>query len=413
MLLKYNKTYQNHLSLVGLTVVFLFSLFYCFDYFLQISISVFLDDIKLEFNLNDFQLGLMGSIFFIGYVAFQIPGGFLLDRFGIKTITLMMLICLMLGTLMMYLTSNYHLLLMARLLLGLGSSIAFLCAIKAVTLWLPMNYFSVFVGILQALVALGAILGQSPVAYLNQSYNWHELSGLLFMITCILFLLFSLISQTKESKRSDDQKIKKDSIIRLIWKVLTDRKLLKFALLSFISWSPVASLAGFWLIPMLKDTAQISKIDAGELISIFWIGLAIGAIMIPVISEWIKKRKPVIVVAFFLQLISMAMLVSLQDSLSLISISLFLLGLVSPIQGFIIVLARDHYQTRNFGLISGMLNMFGAISGGIMQLVIGGLLTLFVHHFYHPYIWAFLPYLILSLLGLYVSVFKLSESYNN
>ena len=65
MLVKYKQQYSKVLTLTGVGIVSIFLLFYCFDYLLQVSISVFLPTIKNEFSINNFQLGLIGSVFFI------------------------------------------------------------------------------------------------------------------------------------------------------------------------------------------------------------------------------------------------------------------------------------------------------------------------------------------------------------
>ncbi|MCF6766198.1 MFS transporter [Thiotrichales bacterium 19S3-7] len=411
MLLTYHGKYQTYLSKAGLIVVSLFSLFYCFDYFLQISISVFLKQIKLEFYLTDFKLGLMGAVFFLSYIIVQMPGGYLIDRFGVKKITLSMLLCCCVGTLLMFIAKSFFVLLVARIFIGLGSSIAFLCAIRALIEWLPLQYFSFFVGVLQALLGLGAIMGQSPIAYLNQFYNWHEISIIFFLIAFTLFLLFLFVGAT-QNQTPYTSKSNRLKFFVLIRQLICDKSLLKLSLLSFIIWSPVASLAGFWLIPMFAFNYNIDAINASFVISFFWGGMVAGAIIIPLISSYIQKRKPVIVVAFILQLIALSLLVGMHLPEYALFSCLFILGFICPVQGFIIVVAKDLYNKENFSLLSGMLNMFAALSGGVMQLVVGGVLTYcFKNSIAHPYFWSFIPYLLLSVIGLYVSFFKLVESY--
>ncbi|MCF6776348.1 MFS transporter [Thiotrichales bacterium 19X7-9] len=406
MLLKYQQKYQDGISKIGLIVISLFALFYCFDYFLQISISVFLQEIKSEFYITDFKLGLMGAVFFISYIIMQMPGGYLIDRFGVKKITLWMLLCCFLGTLLMYVTSSFWMLLIARVLIGLGSSIAFLCAIRAILEWLPVTCFSFFVGVLQALLGIGAIMGQSPIAYLSQFYNWHQISIVFCFISLVLFILFLFIDSPikKKSKlvKMDINKNLKRTMIKLVIAALCDKHLLKLSLLSFIIWSPVASLAGFWLIPMLAFNYKITAIEAGFMIGFFWLGMILGAIIIPIISDYIKKRKPIVVVGFMLQSITLILLISLQLPELVFLFCLLILGLVCPLQGFIIVIAKDQYNKENFGLLSGMLNMFAALSGGVMQLVVGGLLTYCFYNYSNPYFWSFMPYIILSVIGLYI-----------
>ena len=50
------------------------------------SISVAKPDMSKEFGINAAQMGWILSAFGWSYVACQIPGGWLLDRFGSKTV---------------------------------------------------------------------------------------------------------------------------------------------------------------------------------------------------------------------------------------------------------------------------------------------------------------------------------------
>src|SRR5258708_21583797 len=56
------------------------------NYFDRISLSVAGPQLQLDLNLSPAEMGLLFSAFFWSYSLFQLPGGILLDRFGIKTV---------------------------------------------------------------------------------------------------------------------------------------------------------------------------------------------------------------------------------------------------------------------------------------------------------------------------------------
>lgn len=401
---------HNRLTIYGLFIIFIFSLFYCFDYLLQISISVFLPVIKSSFALNNFQLGLIGSVFFITYVFMQIPGGYFIDRFGAWKIALWMSLLCCLGALLMYFSvHSYSLLLLSRLFIGLGSSVAFLSAIQVIALYSPFRYFSLFIGLLQALAGVGAISGQSPIAYLNLYYPWNEIA-LLFFILSLIFSVFFLLFLRKH--KTPQVHVSAERVtFRSIVQLLKDKNLLYISALSFISWAPVASLAGFWLVQYLRDVNHMNTVAVGFMISSFWIGMIVGSIVIPVISEWNKRRKPVLLFGFGLQLIAMVMILQVPDKQNILALALFLLGFMSPIQGFCVVLYKDTNSHQNLGIASGIINFFGTVSGGTMQFLVGFLLTYVFAHFAKPYVWSFSAYIVLALFGLGICAFAYQESH--
>src|SRR5579859_5530641 len=50
----------------------------------NLSVSLADPTFKKFFQLDDHQRGLLNSVFFWSYALLQIPGGFLVDRFGVK-----------------------------------------------------------------------------------------------------------------------------------------------------------------------------------------------------------------------------------------------------------------------------------------------------------------------------------------
>lgn len=65
-------------------VVFAFTLGWMFINANKYFLNPILDDIGLEYNLNNSQLGLVNSIFFLTYTIAQIPAGAFSDKFGRK-----------------------------------------------------------------------------------------------------------------------------------------------------------------------------------------------------------------------------------------------------------------------------------------------------------------------------------------
>lgn len=63
-------------------VIFLFFLGWVFMYADRNILSPVMGEIGEQWNLNNSQLGLMSTVFFIAYSIMQIPTGFLADRFG-------------------------------------------------------------------------------------------------------------------------------------------------------------------------------------------------------------------------------------------------------------------------------------------------------------------------------------------
>lgn len=73
------KTHKT--SIIGFSLLYLA---FCISYIDRAAISIALGQISKDFNLQASELGIVISVFFLGYSLMQIPGGWLADRFGSK-----------------------------------------------------------------------------------------------------------------------------------------------------------------------------------------------------------------------------------------------------------------------------------------------------------------------------------------
>ena len=69
-------------------VFFFLYIGFCISYIDRSAIGLSLPSISKEFNLAPTEMGVVISAFFIGYSIMQIPGGWLSDHFGSKTVIL-------------------------------------------------------------------------------------------------------------------------------------------------------------------------------------------------------------------------------------------------------------------------------------------------------------------------------------
>lgn len=72
-------------------VFFFLYIGFCISYIDRSAIGLALPAVSKDFNLAPTEMGVVISAFFIGYSIMQIPGGWLSDHFGSKTVILVAL----------------------------------------------------------------------------------------------------------------------------------------------------------------------------------------------------------------------------------------------------------------------------------------------------------------------------------
>jgi sugar phosphate permease len=90
-----------------------------------------------DLHLNYTQMGMLMSAFFWTYTCSQIPVGWLAERYGAHRILAAGLTLWASATILVGFVHTFAMLLVLRLLLGLGESAGFPCAAKILAWWAP------------------------------------------------------------------------------------------------------------------------------------------------------------------------------------------------------------------------------------------------------------------------------------
>jgi len=106
-------------------VLFLLSLAALINYIDRSNLSIAADLIKGELGLSDLQLGALLSAFFWTYGCMQIPAGWLVDRFDVKWVFACGFFVWSVATAATGILHGFVALIVVRVILGIGESIAF------------------------------------------------------------------------------------------------------------------------------------------------------------------------------------------------------------------------------------------------------------------------------------------------
>src|SRR5689334_23294411 len=103
-------------------------------------------NIQTEFGLSDSQKGWLFTAFAFAYAIFEVPSGWVGDRFGARKTLVRILLCWSLFTALtgsiypsIGLTLAFSLLLIVRLLFGMGEAGAYPNIARALHNWFPFN----------------------------------------------------------------------------------------------------------------------------------------------------------------------------------------------------------------------------------------------------------------------------------
>ena len=360
-------------------VCFLASLFYLYDFVLQVAPSVITHDLMGELGLGATGLGIISAFFFYAYAPMQIPAGLSYDKFSPRYVIALATAVCALGGLFFSLGHTAFALCLGRFLTGAGAAFSFIGTLVLLTHWFPKRYFAVLAGVVQFMSAIGSILGQAPLARAVQSAGWRPS---IFVISCIGFGLSILILLCVRDYPAHAEKrsviVKRNSTRKPLGflSVVKDSQTWAIGFYSLIIWTPAVIFAELWGVPYLMQAYHYSATTVSGLMMWYWLGMGIGSPLAGWLSNTLKTRKKILSGCLTLGLISVYVVVY-GPALSFVSLSiwLFLFGLAAAGQSLAFAVVQDRNNPATVGTAIGINNMFVVISGAIFQPIASVLLS--------------------------------------
>ncbi len=129
------------------------------------------------------------SAFFLGYALFQIPGGWLGDRFGTRLILTLFLLIWSSATGLMALADGFFALAALQLVNGMAQACIFPCCVKTFARWFPASEKAFPNGLLGSFMSVGGAVQQALTGFLLGYFLWQGVL-VLYAIPGILFALW-------------------------------------------------------------------------------------------------------------------------------------------------------------------------------------------------------------------------------
>ncbi|NMH98432.1 MFS transporter [Pseudonocardia acidicola] len=147
---------------------------YVIDYIDRVMIAMALPFIGAEFALGKTEQGWLITIFSLVYLVFQIPGGYLADRFGSRRLLLASLLSWSVFTALSGVVRGFVALLVVRALFGIGQALFPGASFKAISERTTPDRRATATGLMLSSNFLGAGLGPLVVAPVLMVFGWRH-----------------------------------------------------------------------------------------------------------------------------------------------------------------------------------------------------------------------------------------------
>jgi MFS family permease len=276
-------------SLRGVLIWLIVTLFVIYAFFLNTAGAVFGDVIKSYLHLSDLGAALAVGSFILGFATMQIPAGYLLDRFAIRTIVSSGLFVLALGTLTLSFASNLWLFALSNFVQGLGASFAFIAAGKLISQWFAPKLFPIFFGLTQTLSCILTAFIHYYLVKALETISWQVIYQQLAIFGFSLLILTVLfVKSPKKTKAPESISFKKS-----ISTVFSSKQIWIASIAAATSFGALAAYASFWYLNVQKYFL-VGVSNALEISGMMFAGIGIGTPLLGWISNKFKSRNLVI-----------------------------------------------------------------------------------------------------------------------
>lgn len=347
------------------------------NYLDRATISVALPQISADLLLGPTTKGLLLSAFFWSYALMQAPIGWLADRVSLRwlyacSFALWSLACGFTG-----LAGSLTVLIVLRVVLGVGESIYLPGSVKFVSLAFSPEERGLPTAIFDSGVRAGLAIGAPLVAWLVSRHGWRYMF-MLVGFTALVWVLpwvLAFSSRLKQNRQSRHT----DATARAGRKPLTFNRNLLGASLGFFCFGYYNYLLVTWLPDYLVEVRHLTLLKAGFLAAVPYIVWAVAELAGGWASDRLVRlgwnetrvRKGMITAGFAtgLMLIPAALVGNLTASIVLLAGG-SLVGLSSPNLLVVFQACAPHDEV---GMWMGFGNFIGNL-GGVLSPIITGLL---------------------------------------
>src|SRR5882757_2036577 len=393
------------------------------NYLDRISLSVAAPQLQLDFHLTPAQTGLLFSAFFWSYSLAQLPGGLLLDRFGIKSVGRWGAFLWAVASGITALASGYAGIFVARLLLGIAEAPGMIGNQKATAYWFPRNERSRSTAIFDSAAKFSNVIGVPLVAFFIVQFGWRWGFGITALLSLAYFIAYWIIyrdpSEDKHLSKAEHAHILAGGAtpeglppagqVRMLGYVLRNRKVWAHTV-GYSAYGYSFYLFLTWLPGYMVESFHMSISRSAAFSTIPWLFASLADLLIGgfLVDYFIargyndtKVRKAVIVAGMMAGLAVFGATFTTNPvwALAWITIALSGVSAAAPVASSIVSLISPRGGTATVG---GFVNLVNNLMGVAAPVITG-----FIVGITHSFSGAFLVAGIVLLVGIVSYVFVL------
>lgn len=407
---------QNKFTVKGFTVWFVCALFFLYEFFLRTVMGTFQQQLTGDLGLSSLEFSFLSTtVFVFFYGACQVPGGFIVGVIGLKKSLIAGSVICAIATIGFGYSSNYLMAIFFRMLMGLGSTFGFICLLVSVHEWMPSRHNALMIGISSFVGTMGPMLAAGPLDSVLETHaiGWRPVFislggiGIFILLLVFLFVENNTIKSGKYIILQTPEKIK-TSIFKM-FKRSQPWFISIFSACVYFSLEYLSENEG----RIFLSLKGIKTNNAAYMITISWIGYAVGCPILGFLSDYFRRRK-IIMVLSSICLISSILTIIYLNNPQIITLGFFLMGLGASGQSIGFAIIADQFKKKFIAVAFGFNNALIGLIPSALAPFIGWMLDKSSGASsprLDDYYLVFISLIIISAISFIVSIFFIQETY--
>lgn len=340
------------------------------------AIGLALPAVSKDFNLAPTEMGVVISAFFIGYSIMQIPGGWLSDHFGSKTVILVALTLWSIFTFTTGHASTLAGLLFLRFVFGLCEGPYAGSCYRAIAEYFPRELRPAFTTGILSSNYIGSAMAPVVIVPLILWFGWRGMFQILGIVGLVYVFFYALfVKQTKPQEETEEDKSKKNKYFlhllkfSLIWKLILCAFCISCINKGLDAWMPTYLIAERGI--NLKAVGYLTPIPF------------IASFLSTAICGWVmnkyfdKKENWVIVICAAMTAIFLYFMYNAETIMWVVIFQCGVYFFKACIMGTAVAIVLKIVTGSIAGCTSTLINMGGQVAGFISPIIMGYLVYTF------------------------------------
>ena len=360
-------------------VILPFALGYYLSYIFRTINSVIAPDLMVDVELSAAGLGLLTSVYFLSFAAFQLPLGVLLDRIGPRKTEAALLLVASAGSFWFAVSETESGLVLARSLIGIGVSACLMAAFKAFVEWFPKDKHPVTNGLILMAGGLGAMSSTAPVETALQFTDWRGVFlGLAVLgIVASTILYFVVPERSAELKHPTGESL--GSQIKDMGSILMVPVFYRHVPLVVFSQGSFLALLTLWVGPWFRDVVGMERETVAGSLFIVAMAMTAGYLMTggtaSALNRWGFRTESVVLSGMLVFLgIQVPIILGVQTGAVIVWALFAFFGTSGSVM---FAALSQHFPGRLMGRVSTMMNLLVFLFAFALQWVIGIIINFF------------------------------------